>query len=107
MGRSGGALGGPIIHDKLFFFFDSEWVRIALPIVTPTVVPSIAFQQYVLQQLPLGGLDPITGSTYAPQPLSVVSFYEKKIFPLYGSTSEPTTVAASSSVSFRIRVFVP
>ncbi len=87
----GGSLGGPIIHDKLFFFFDSEWVRIALPIFTTVTVPTAAFQQYVLQQLPLGGTDSVTGSHYAPAP-QMVPFYQK-MFSLYGNTGgTPLTV---------------
>jgi hypothetical protein len=64
----GGSVGGPIIHDKLFFFFDSEWVRIALPIVTAATVPTSAFQTYVLQHVPS----------------SETAFYAK-MFPLYGN----------------------
>jgi Carboxypeptidase regulatory-like domain len=81
----GGSIGGPILHNKLFFFFDSEWVRISLPIFNTVTVPSEAFQQYVLQQLPLGGTDPITGTAYPAAP-QLVPFY-RKMFSLYGNIS--------------------
>ena len=75
----GGSMGGPIIHDKLFFFFDGEWVRIALPIYSTITVPTPAFQQYVLQQLPLGGTDSITGVHYSPAP-QMVPFLSEDVF---------------------------
>ncbi len=77
----GASLGGPIRKDKLFFFTSYEGVRIALPIVSQAVVPSPAYQQYVLSQLAQGGVDPITGTTLPAQPQEV-SFY-RSMFALY------------------------
>ncbi len=96
----GGSVGGPIVHGKLFFFFDSEWVRIALPIVTPTIVPSPnnndLFQSYVLGQLNSGQTTGCVSSgpnqncyPAAPQEIDLY----KQIFKLYGNTGgTPTQV---------------
>jgi len=62
----GVSVGGPIRKDKLFFFGHYEGIRIALPLVARTTVPSPAYQQYVLQQLPQGGTDPIRTSRVMP-----------------------------------------
>jgi len=87
----GVSVGGPILKDKLFFFTHYEGIRIALPLVARTTVPTYAFQQYVLQQLPLGGTDPINGTALPAQPQEV-AFYQK-MFALYNNTAgTPTPV---------------
>jgi hypothetical protein len=87
----GMSMGGPIRQDELFFFAHYEGIRIALPLVTQATFPSPLYQQYVLQQLPLGGTDTITGATLPAQPQEV-GFYQQ-MFALYSDVSgTPTPV---------------
>jgi hypothetical protein len=104
----GVSVGGPIRANKLFFFAHYEGIRIALPIVARTTVPSAAYQQYVLGQLTQGGTDwnnctlapnqPPSGPaqyvcpTLPAQPQNAVTFY-KNMFALYSNTmGTPTPV---------------
>ena len=87
----GGSVGGPVRENKLFFFADFEQVRIQVPIATTVTVPTPVFEQYVLGQLPRGGVDAISGTAYPAAP-QLVPFYQR-LFSLYRSTSgQPLTV---------------
>jgi carboxypeptidase family protein len=81
----GGSLGGPVRQNKVFFFADFEQVKIRVPIATTVTVPTAAFQQYVLGQLPRGGTDVISGTMYPAAP-QLVPFY-RRLFSLYRSTA--------------------
>ncbi|MGC2640029.1 MAG: carboxypeptidase-like regulatory domain-containing protein [Acidobacteriaceae bacterium] len=88
----GVSVGGPIRRNKLFFFAHYEGIRIALPIVTPTTLPTSAYQQYVLGQLATGGYDPVTGTSLPAQPAEI-PFYKNmfSLLPAPGGSSVAIT----------------
>ena len=67
-----GSLGGPIKKDKLFFFFDTEGLRLLIPQIFFVTIPSPQFESATI-----ANLDSIFGPTSASD-----AFY-KKIFSLY------------------------
>jgi hypothetical protein len=81
----GFSVGGPILPNKLFFFGHYEGIRIALPLVSEVTAPSPVYQQYVLQQLTTGGVDPTTGTVLPAQPAEVPLY--RSMFSLYNNTS--------------------
>ncbi len=70
-----GSFGGPIKRGKLFFFFDSEGMRVLIPQSTLMILPSLQFEAATRKNI-----DKIFGSTSASH-----DFY-KKIFDLYDAT---------------------
>jgi hypothetical protein len=49
------SLGGPIIHDKTFFFFNYEGLRVVIPTAGTVRIPSPAFQSATLANLAATG----------------------------------------------------
>ena len=52
----GGDIGGPLKKDKLFWYFNSEGLRVILPSSAPVNVPTQAFEAQVVQNLTNSGL---------------------------------------------------
>ena len=69
-----GSLGGPIKRDKLFFFFDTEGMRLVLPFSLPVLLPSAKFESATMTNI-----DSIFGPASASH-----NFYQQ-IFSLYNS----------------------
>ena len=70
-----GSLGGPIKKDKLFFFFDTEGMRVILPSPFQVVLPSAKFESATM-----ANIDSIFG------PMSASHKFYQQMFNLYNST---------------------
>ena len=77
-----GSLGGPIKKDRLFFFFDSEGMRLILPNVSPVVIPSPEFEAATI-----GNIDSEVNSAGQLRfgPNSATDAFYKQIFSLYNA----------------------
>jgi carboxypeptidase family protein/TonB-dependent receptor-like protein len=71
-----GSLGGPIKRDKLFFFFDTEGMRLVLPQPSFVLIPSPQFEAATITNI---DSDPRFG------PNSPTDAFYKKIFNLYNA----------------------
>jgi hypothetical protein len=81
-----GSIGGPIKKNRLFFFFDTEGLRVLLPAPVQVVLPSPQFEAATI-----ANIDSIFGSASASD-----AFY-KQIFSLYNQTPG---IAAATPGSF-------
>lgn len=88
-------VGGPIVKNKLFFFFDNEGTRIDLPLTRTFDVPTPAFETYAEQQILVGGFDTSKSVSskgqfrnLPAQPTEVA--WQQNFFKLFGNTAVGT-----------------
>jgi hypothetical protein len=71
-----GSIGGPIKKDKLFFFFNTEGLRVVIPVSNAVAFPSQAFQNATIANL--------ENSDGFPASSATVKFYQN-LFSLYNN----------------------
>jgi hypothetical protein len=77
--------GGPIRKDKLFFFFDTEGLRVLVPSIAQMLIPSTQFEDATITNI---------NNRFGTQSASH-TFY-KQVFNLYNSAPGVSTAAAGS-----------
>jgi hypothetical protein len=82
-----GSFGGPIRKDKLFFFFDTEGLRVLIPTIAQTLIPSPQFEAATM-----ANIDSRFGSASASD-----AFY-KQLFNLYNAAPGASSAASGSFV---------
>jgi hypothetical protein len=101
----GGAFGGPIKHDKLFYFADYEGFRVVNRAITTAVVPTALQAQGVFEDAsgnPIPLQNPITGTQYANGqiPASDQSPFASKVLSILQSSAAPNTVVAAGGNNY-------
>ena len=87
-----GSVGGPIKKDKLFFFFNTEGIRVFLPVPAQVVLPSAQFEEATI-----ANIDSIFG------PSSASDAFYKQMFSLYRSTPGASVATRGSFSEFDFR----
>jgi hypothetical protein len=88
-----GSLGGPIKRGKLFFFFDSEGIRVLIPQFSLMILPSLEFEAATIANID-SEVDPSGRLRFGPT--SATHDFYNKIFDLYDATPGASSAQASN-----------